>query len=586
MALAPTCAFAQSARAPDAASPTEDGQWTMPAKDAANTRYSGLNEITRDNVKNLKVEFAVSTGTSSGNESAVLMAQNTLYFVTPYPNILFAIDMTKPGGPIKWRFDPNPDASAQGQACCEAVNRGPFYSNGTIYYNTIDMHTLAIDASTGALKWKTKLGDFTKGETMTMAPFVVKDKVLVGNSGAEFGARGWITALNARDGSIAWRAYSTGPDKDVLIEENTFKPFYPQYKGKDLGVSQWPVGAWETGGGTVWGWISYDPEQNLIFHGTSNPAPWNHELRPGDNHWTNGVFAREPETGKARWFYQYSPHDLFDHSAVNENIVLDIPWEGKQRKVIVRPERNGYVYVIDRTNGEVLAADQFVHVNASKGIDLKTGRLAYAPEKIPATGKMTRNVCPNAPGAKDWSPSAFSKDTGLLYVPHNNLCMDWLPTEVSYIAGTPYIGVETRFYPGPGGNAGAFMAWDPVNRKKVWENKERWPVWSGAMVTAGGVVFYGDLEGWFKALDAKTGELLWRFQTGSGIIGQPTTFRGPDGRQYVAILSGIGGWVGSIVSKDLDHRDATAQKGFANMTGDLKQLTRKGGMLYVFALPR
>jgi PQQ-dependent dehydrogenase (methanol/ethanol family) len=580
-------AFGQGiARAPAAASPRDDGQWQLPAKDYANTRFSELTEVNAANASKLSLVMTIPTGTVGGQESAVLMVDNTAYFVTSYPNTLVAVDITKPGGEVKWRYNPKPAASAQGVLCCGPVNRGPAYSDGTIYFNTIDLHTIAVDSRTGKLKWRVRLGDYNKGETITMAPFVVRDKVLVGNSGAEFGARGWLTALNAKDGSIAWRAYSTGPDQDVRIDPKSFKPFYSQYRGKDLGVKQWPADAWRIGGGTVWGWISYDPEQNLIFHGTSNPSPWNHEVRPGDNHWTNGIFARDPDTGMARWFYQFSPGDLWDHSAINENIVLDIPWRGKVRKTVVRPERNGYMYVIDRTTGEVLAADPFVHITASHGVDLKNGRLRHAGEKIPTTGKVTRDVCPNSPGAKDWSPSAFSKVTGLLYVPHNNLCMDWEPKEVSYLSGTPYIGAETRFYPGPGGNAGGFFAWDPVKRRKVWSVTERWPVWSGAAVTAGGVVFYGDLEGWFKALDARTGKLLWKFKTASGIVGQPTVWKGPDGRQYVSILSGIGGWVGAMVTNDLDPRDATAQKGFANMTGELKSKVSPGGMLYVFALPR
>jgi PQQ-dependent dehydrogenase (methanol/ethanol family) len=421
---------------------------------------------------------------------------------------------------------------------------------------------------------------------MTMAPFVIGNKVIVGNSGAEFGARGGVAALDASNGSIAWRGYATGPDKDVLIDHAVFRPFYRQYRGKDLGMQSWPGEAWKIGGGGTWGWISYDPEQNLLFHGTSNPSPWNHEVRPGDNLWTNAVFARDPETGKAHWAYQYSPHDLWDHSGVNENIVLDLPWQGKLRKVIIRPERNGYMYVLDRTTGEVLAADPYVANTVSDGVDLKTGRLRHKAEMIPKGGKVVRNVCPNAPGAKDWSPSAFSKTTGLLYVPHNNLCMDWLLTKPHYIRGTPYIGVSPRFFPGPGGNAGEFMAWDPVNRRKVWTIAERWPVWSGAAVTASGIVFYGNLEGWFKAVDADTGKLLWQFQTGSGIIGQPTVFKGPDGREYVAIISGIGGWIGAMVSKNLDPRDPTAAKGWGNMTADLKKVTNKGaGTLFVFALP-
>ena len=577
-------ALAQNAQAPTAASPEDDGQWRMPSKDFANTRFSEQDEINTENVRDLKVAFTVSTGTMAGQESAPIVVGSTLYFVTPYPNNLFAVDLAD-GGKAKWRYEPKPDASAQGVACCEAVNRGPVYADGTVYFSTIDTHTIAVDAETGKERWKVKLGDFNKGESMTGAPFVVRDKVFVGNSGADFGARGWLTALNVKDGSIAWRAYATGPDKDVLIDPQVFKPFYPQYKGTDLGVREWPVDGWKLGGGTSWGWMSYDPEQNLLIYGTGNPSPWNEQVRPGDNLWTNGVFARDPDTGLARWYYQYSPHDVWDHAAVNEHILLDLPWQGTTRKVAVRPERNGYMYVLDRTSGEVLAADPYVFINASKGVDLKTGRLLHAPEKMPKPGVVMRFVCPNAPGAKDWSPSAFGKDTGLLYVPHNNVCMDWEQTEVSYIAGTPYLGAEARFYPGPGGNGGGFFAWDPVARKKVWEVKEAWPVWSGAAATAGGLVFYGNLEGWFKALDARTGKLLWQFQTGSGIIGQPTVFRGPDGHQYVAILSGIGGWVGSMVSKALDERDATAQWGWANMTGDLKKITTRGGTLFVFSLP-
>jgi lanthanide-dependent methanol dehydrogenase len=569
---------------PAAASPPEDGQWTTPAKDYANTRFSGLSQIDKSNVKDLEVAFTFHTGTTSGQESAPIVVGDTLYLVTPYPNILYALDLSR-NGAMKWQVRPMPASASQGTACCDTVNRGPTYADGTIYYNTIDAHTLAVDAETGEVKWKTRVGDFAKGETMTMAPFVVRDKVLVGNSGAEYGARGWITALNAGDGSIAWRAYSTGPDADVLVDRDTFRSHYPQYRVADFGVKSWPGEQWKIGGGTVWGWISYDPEQDLIFHGTSNPSPWNHEVRPGDNGWTNGAFARDPDTGEARWFYQFSPHDLWDHSGINELILLDLPWKGRMRQVLIRPERNGYMYVLDRTTGEVLAADPYVQLNASNGVDLKTGYLRHNPEKIPSQGRIMRNVCPNAPGAKDWSPSAYSKTTGLLYVPHNNLCMDWLLTEANYIEGTPYLGVEPRFYPGPGGHGGEFMAWDPVARRKIWAIKEKWPVWSGAATTASGLVFYGNLEGWFKAVDADTGELLWRFKTGSGIIGQPTTWVGPDGRQYVAVLSGIGGWIGSIVAKNLDTRDPTAGGGWGNMTADLKKDSSRGGVLYVFAIP-
>jgi PQQ-dependent dehydrogenase (methanol/ethanol family) len=556
----------------------------MAPKDYANLRYSELDQITPENIKNLHVAFTFSTGVTQGHEAAPLVVDNTMYIVTPYPNYLYALDLTQPGAPLKWKYAPKPAAAAQGVACCDQVNRGAAYASGRIFYNTLDGHTVAVDVQTGKELWKTKLGDINKGETITMAPLVVKDKVLVGNSGGEMGVRGWLTALSTDNGQIAWKAYNTGPDTDVLIGPH-FKPFYAQDQGHDLGVSTWPPDAWQTGGGTVWGWISYDPELNLIYHGTANPGPWSSEQRPGDNKWTCGIFARNPDNGEAHWFYQWSPHDLHDYDGINESLLLDMPVHGQMRKVLVRPERNGYVYVLDRATGEVLSATPYVHITSTQGVDLQSGRLIYADDKQPEIGKVVRDICPAAPGAKDWSPSAFSPQTGFLYLPHNNLCMDSEEVEVSYIAGTPFVGANVKMYAGPGGHRGEFTAWDPIAAKSVWSIKEKFPVWSGAVATAGGVVFYGTMDGWFKAVQARTGEELWRFKAGSGIIGQPVTYRGPDGKQYVAVLAGVGGWSGAIVAAGLDPRDGTAALGFVNAMTDLPAHTAKGGMLYVFALP-
>jgi lanthanide-dependent methanol dehydrogenase len=554
------------------------------ARDYANTRFSPLNQIDAGNAGRLRVAWTFSTGTDRGQEAAPLVVGDTLYVVTPYPNILYALDLTKAGAPVKWKYRPETLPSAQGVACCDVVNRGAAYANGLIVYNTLDNQTVAVEAATGALKWKAQLGDINRGETITMAPLVVKDKVLVGNSGGEMGVRGWLTALRLADGSMAWRAYHTGPDREVLIGPR-FKPYYKQDQGRDLGVSTWPPDAWKTGGATVWGFISYDPELNLIYYGTANPGPWNAEQRPGDNKWSMTVFARDPDTGEAVWGYQIGPHDEHDYDGINENILLDLTIGGKPRKVIVRPERNGYMYVIDRTTGEVLSADPYAFVNSSTGVDTRTGQLQVNPQKKTSMGAVVREICPAAPGAKDWQPSAFSPHTGLLYVPQNNLCMDWESVETNYIAGTPYVGANVKMYAGPGGHRGEFTAWDPVNRRKVWSIKERFPAWSGALVTAGDVAFYGTMEGWFKAVDARTGNLLWQFKTGSGIIGQPITYRGPDGKQYVAVLSGVGGWSGAIVSGELDPSDTSAALGFANAMNDLPQHTTKGGMLYAFSLP-
>jgi len=536
-------------------------------------------------VSKLALSFTFSTATTHGYEAPPLVVNGTMYLITPFPNYLYALDLTKPGAPTKWVFKPKPLAASQGVACCDTVNRGAVYDAGKIFFNTLDGQTIAVDANSGQQVWRTQLGNIQKGETITMAPLVAGGKVLVGNSGGEMGVRGWVTALDEGSGKLAWKAYNTGPDKDVLIGSR-FKPFYASDQGKDLGVKTWPPEAWKIGGSTVWGWLSYDPETQVVFYGVGNPGPWNPDQRPGDNKWSTGVFARDVNSGEAIWFYQSSPHDLFDHDDINEIILADIPWNGARRPALLRPARNGYFYVHDRRTGQVLSATPYGYINSSKGVDLKTGRLIPVAEKEPKPGRVIRDICPAAPGAKDWNPAAFSPVTGLVYIPHLNLCMDEGVMEANYISGTPYLGADAKMYAGPGGNRGVFTAWDPVNRRKVFEIKEDLPLWSPALVTAGGVVFYGTMDGWFKAIDARNGKLLWQFKAGSGIIGQPISYRGPDGRQYIAVVAGVGGWAGAIVSGKMDPRDPTGALGFANAVKDLPQKTTAGGMLYVFTLPR
>jgi PQQ-dependent dehydrogenase (methanol/ethanol family) len=575
---------------PAAKIPDEDGQWTMAMKDFANTRYSGLDQINTQNVKNLRVAWTFSTGVERGHEGAPLVVGDTMYLVAPFPNVLYALDLTN-NGAVKWKYEPKPSLAAQGVACCDIVNRGCFYSEGKIFYVSLDGQVCAVDARDGHEVWKKKIGNINTGETYTMAPIVVKGKVLVGNSGGEYGVRGRVTALNTSDGSKAWEAWSTGPDADCLIGDR-YKPYYDFLKndiqGKDQGVSSWPPDHWKIGGGTVWGFLAYDEETNLVFYGTGNPGAWNPELRPGDNKWACGVFARDADTGQAAWFYQSSPHDLWDHDGINENILLEMPipeLNGQRKKVVVRPERNGFMYVIDRATGQVYSATPYGRITCATGVDLATGRLQVVEEKKPKFGKVIRDVQPASPGMKDWQPSSFSPKTGYLYVPHQNLTCDYEAVEAGYIAGTPYVGVNEKMYAGPGGFMGKIMAWDPVAKKEVWAKTERFPVWSGTVVTAGDLVFYGTMEGYFRAHDARTGEQLWEFKTGSGIIGQPITYRGPDGKQYIAICAGVGGWPGVIVTGDLDPRDPTAATGFAYAMKDLPKYTTKGGMLYVFCLP-
>jgi PQQ-dependent dehydrogenase (methanol/ethanol family) len=567
-----------------AAAPATNGDWPLPARDYASTRYAPLADITPSNVASLKLAFTFSTGVLHGHEAAPIVVGATMYVVTPYPNVVYALDLSRPGAPLRWKFEPKPEAYAQGVACCDVVNRGVAYADGRIFFNTLDNQTIALNADTGKELWRYRFGDIRSGETRTMAPLVARGRVLVGNSGGEYGVRGWIAALDAVSGRELWRAYSTGPDRDVLIGAD-YKPFYAKDKGRDLGVTTWPSDAWKIGGGTVWGWISYDPDLDLVYYGTANPGPWNAEQRPGDNKFTSGLFARSATTGQARWFYQLSPHDEFDYDGVNESILIDLSTSRGVRKVLVHPDRNGYVYVIDRASGEVLSATPFVPITTSTGVDLTTGSLLYAREKQQRTGIVVRDICPGSPGGKDWQPSAYSPRTRLVYIPHQNLCQDQEATQTSYIVGTPYVGAIIKMKPGPGGNRGLVTAWDPAAARAAWTIKEDLPVWSGTLVTEGDLVFYGTMDGWFKAVSALDGRLLWQFKTGSGIVGQPIAYRGPDGKAYVAVLSGVGGWAGAVVAGDLDTRDGSAAGGFGNVLSDLPRRTTKGGMLYVFTLP-
>jgi lanthanide-dependent methanol dehydrogenase len=561
----------------------QPGEWTLPGRDYAGTRYSPLDQITAANAGNLRLAWSFSTGFARGFEGQPLVVDGTMYVVTPYPNKVFAIDLSRPGGPLRWSYTPPTDPASQGEACCDVVNRGASYGDGKIVFNRLDNVTVALDAKTGKVAWQTKLGDIAKGETMTMAPLIVGNRVFVGNSGGEMGVRGWITALDLGSGKVLWQATHTGPDQDVKIGPR-FKPAYDWLKGKDRGVSSWPGEQWKIGGGTVWGWVTYDPELDLLFYGNGNPGVWNPDLRPGDNLWTTAIFARDPATGEAVWAYPTTPHDSWDYDAINENIPLDLTIGGQPRKVLLQMGRTGYVYLLDRQTGQVISATPFEHVNWSSGVDLKTGRPRVAKDKETHEGVNTTGICPAATGAKDQQPAAFSFRTKLIYSPATNLCMDYKGTSVGYIAGTPYVGAEVMMYPGPGGNRGEFIAWDPVAARKVWAIPERFPVWTGALVTGGDVAFYGTMEGWFKAVDARNGKVLWQLKTGSGTLGNPISYLGPDGKQYVAVYSGVGGWSGAV-ALGLDTTDPTGALGFVNGMKDLPSYSQPGGTVYVFALP-
>ena len=562
--------------------PGPAGEWAMPGGDYANTRFSPLEQITPANVKGLRVAWALSTGTLRGHEGQPLVVDNTMYVVTPYPNVAYAIDLAQEGQPLKWKFRPENAQAAVGQACCDVVNRGAAYADGRIFYNLLDGHTVAVDAKSGTQLWRTRMGDLARGETITMAPIVAKGKVFVGSSGGEMGVRGWIAALDVATGKELWRAYSTGSDADAKIGPR-FAPFYAAERGKDLGITSWAGDGWKRGGGAVWGWLSYDPALDLVYYGTSNPGPWNQDVRPGDNKWTCAILARDAESGELRWAFQVTPHDMWDYDAVNENILVDLPVKGRPRKALVHFDRNGFAYTLDRATGEVLVAEPYVPTNWATGVDLATGRPKVVPEKMTGQGKKVTNICPSLEGGKNQQPAAFSPRTGLFYVPTNNLCMDFEVRPVTYIAGTPYIGASAPEHLG-GKHGGEFMAWDATTGRKVWGIEEPFPVWGGALATAGGVVFYGTLDGWFKAVDARDGTVLWKFKVGSGVVGNPVAYEGPDGKQYVAVYAGIGGDMGLLIAGDVAANLPYDVRQRGSTLPELARWTSWGGELFVFSL--
>ena len=560
------------------------GEWRMPAGDYASLRYSTLDAITTTNVMHLQVVTTFSTGVARGHEGQPLVFNNTMYVVTPFPNNLIAVDLTKPGGAVKWVYQPHPDRRAVGIACCDVVNRGAAYADGKIIYSLLDATVVAVDIESGQEVWRTTVGDINRGETFTGAPMVVRDRVLVGNSGGELGVRGYVAALDVGTGKELWRAFNTGPDRDVKIGSG-FHAFYAKDQGTDLGATSWPSEQWKLGGSTAWGWMSYDPATNLFFYGTGNPGVWNADLRPGDNKWSSSIIARDVDTGEARWAYQVTAHDSHDYDEIMENVLIDMDYGGRSRKLLVHPGRTGFVYVLDRETGELLSAETFQPANWASGYDLKTGKAIEDPTKQTHFGTVTQGICPSSTGGKEVVPSAFSPRTGLLYIPAHNTCMDYAGIEANYIAGTPYLGADVRMYPGPGGYQGELVAWDVAHNRKAWGVKDpKFPIYSGVLATGGDVVFYGTMDGWFKAVDARTGTELWKFHVASGIVGNPITYLGPDGKQYVAVYSGIGGWMGAVAFPEISADDPYAALGVVGAMKDIKQYTAPGSTVYVFGL--
>lgn len=601
-----------SAAADQEAAMANDNNWAHPRGQHNNQGYSKLAQINGKNVNGLKMAWSFATGVNRGHEGSPIVVGNVLYVHTAFPNNVYALDLDN-DQKILWTYFPKQDPSVQAVLCCDNVSRGMGYGDGKIFLQQNDGVLVALDAKTGAKVWDVKVNDPKIGATNTNAPHVIKDKVLTGCSGAEFGVRCFLVAYNIKDGSQAWKAYSTGPDAEVLIGKD-FNKENPQYSAlsvyedvnggnkeggsfkpipndklkigeKELGTRTWlkpqaVQDGWQHGGGSTWGWWPYDPKTNLVYYGIGNPSVWNPDVRPGDNKWSMSVFARDLDTGIAKWGMQMTPHDEWDYDGINEVILFD-----KAGKTYAwHHDRNGFAYTWLASNGTLVAA-QKVHpfVNWASSVDLKTGVPVKDGKYSTHQDYNAKGICPAALGTKDQQPAAYSPRTGLMYSPLNHVCMTYEPVESKYVAGQPWVGATLTMFPGPDGVMGGFAAYDPMTNKAVWYNKEKFSAWGGALTTATDLVFYGTLDRWFKALDAKSGKLLWKAQVGSGVIGNAFTY-GHKGKQYVGVLSGIGGWAG--VAMNLGLEDSTAALGAAGGYAELKKYNAApgGGALTVFGL--
>ncbi|MCF4126883.1 methanol/ethanol family PQQ-dependent dehydrogenase [Methylobacterium sp. SyP6R] len=562
----------------------------LPTVDYANTRYSTLDQITPETVGRLKVAWTFSTGVLRGHEGAPLVVGHVMYVHTPFPNTVYALDLDQ-DGKILWRYAPRQDSAVVAVMCCDTVHRGLAYKDGRVFLQLADTSVVALDAETGRVLWSARNGDPARGETNTAAVLPVRDKLIVGLSGGEYGARCHVTAYDQATGRRLWRAFATGPDAEMLVDpDKTTELGRPI--GQDSSLKSWDGEQWKTGGGCAWGWFSYDPELNLVYYGTGNPSTWNPVQRPGDNRWAMAIVARDADTGMARWVYQMTPHDQWDYDGVNEMILTEQEIDGRRRRLLTHFDRNGFGYTLDRATGELLVAEKFdPSVNWAKRIELDRASPAYGRPVVderyaPGTtgeDETVSGICPGALGAKNQQPAAYSPVTGLFYVPTNHMCMDYEPFHVTYTPGQPYVGATLTLHPPPGTDrTGAFIAWDNRSGRITWSIPEPFSVWSGALATAGGVVFYGTLEGYLKAVDAVTGKELYRFKTPSGIVGNVTTYM-HGGRQYVAVLSGIGGWAGIGLAAGLT--DPAEGSGAVGGYAALSHYTAAGGQLTVFALP-
>lgn len=485
-------------------------------------RFSPLTQINRENVRRLVPAWTYSMAGNYGEESQPLLKDGVIYLTSHDKTV--ALEALTGHEIWKTMLEYAPETTRV--VCCGIVNRGAALYQGKVFRTTLDARVVALDQKTGKELWSVKSGDAKDGLAMTGAPLVANGVLITGVAGAEFGIRGYLEGYDPETGKRLWRHYTVP------------RPGEP-------GAETWPDQAANASGGSTWTTGSYDAELDLVFWGIGNPAPWNPLLRKGDDLYTNSIVALRPRTGEFVWHYQMSPNDPFDHDGVNALIQAELNVGGKVTKVVMQAGRNGFFYVLERATGRLVAANKYVRVTWAERVDMQSGRPVWSKDTeavINGTAKGT--FYPNISGGTNWFPPSFSPLTGLAYVNTLAIGMTYQPRPASEIKdlkpGQPHYGTDrTNLFPDPDPR-GYLKAIDPLTGRSKWETGFKSPNWSGTLATAGGLVFTGTLTGEFIALDAETGKILWRFQTPSGIIGQPITWE-RDSKQYVTIASGTGG---------------------------------------------
>lgn len=513
------------------AADSRTGDWITHGRNYAETRFSPLNKINAANVRDLALSWSFETNTTRGLEATPLVVDGVMYTTGTW-SVVYAIDART--GKLIWKWDPKVPRALGQRACCDVVNRGVALYKGKVYVGVLDGRLAALDAGTGQKIWETQTSDLSQPYTITGAPRVVKGKVLIGNGGAEFGVRGYLSAYDAESGKLSWRTYMVPGDPSKPFESEAMKQAAKTWTGE-----WWKYG----GGGTPWDSMAYDPELDLVYVGTGNGSPWNQHIRSpqgGDNLYLSSILALKPGTGEQVWYYQETPGESWDFTATQHIILADLEINGEKRKVLMQAPKNGFFYILDRTNGKLISAEPFTQITWAKGVDLKTGRPIESPGVRYDTAPILMK--PGPIGAHNWQPMSYDAETGLVYIPAQDVFFIYSQDKpFQYRPGTWNTGVDfSIFKAAPPPMKGRLLAWDPVAQNERWhvDYPSCWN--SGTLSTAGNLVFQGTADGRFVAYSADKGEKLWEIQVGTGIIASPVTYE-IDGVQYVSVMAGWGG---------------------------------------------